>query len=264
MPFPKDALQRQASPSALSRTAGATGLVGSRLVAKLAAQGHTARVLTRNMDAARAKLPFPRTEFFAPPQWGAAVYGARGVVNLAGAPEPLRSRLCRRELCLLFWRLCASQAGPEEPGQCAAGAQLAKLDIVPFFVVLNRLVCSGLRDCSLTVWLLHSCACAEKDSGGGSIISLQRILCAMMGMKFRQCMLAGLATRGNVKFQCRRANRHEVDAGHKGGNQALTCGRDASYCGTPLLPCRANFLRWLVLVCANALHACSLHMTNMC
>ena len=71
----------------LPRTAGATGLVGSRLVAKLAAQGHTARVLTRNVDAARAKLPFPRTEFFAPAQWGAAVCGARGVVNLAGAPR---------------------------------------------------------------------------------------------------------------------------------------------------------------------------------
>ena len=71
----------------LSPTAGATGLVGSRLVAKLAAQGHTARVLTRNVDAARAKLPFPRTEFFAPPQWGNAVRGARGVVNLAGAPQ---------------------------------------------------------------------------------------------------------------------------------------------------------------------------------
>ncbi len=65
-------------------SAGATGLVGSRLVAKLAAQGHTARVLTRNVAAARAKLPFPRTEFFAPSQWGSAVCGASGVVNLAG------------------------------------------------------------------------------------------------------------------------------------------------------------------------------------
>ena len=77
-------------------------------------------------------------------------------------------------------------------------------------------------------------------------------------------MLAGLAARGNVKCQCRRTDRHEVDAGHKGGNQALTCGRDASYCGTPLLPCPANFLCWPVLGCAHASHACSLHMTIMC
>ncbi|KAK9825130.1 hypothetical protein WJX81_001833 [Elliptochloris bilobata] len=65
---------------------GATGLVGSRLVAKLSAQGHTARVMTRNVAAARAKLPFLRTEFFAPQEWGAAVRGASGVVNLAGEP----------------------------------------------------------------------------------------------------------------------------------------------------------------------------------
>jgi len=67
--------------------------VGTRLVAKLAAQGHTARVLTRNVSAARGKLPFPRTEFFAPPQWGTAVRGASGVVNLAGAPPARAWRL---------------------------------------------------------------------------------------------------------------------------------------------------------------------------
>ncbi len=67
--------------------------MGTRLVAKLAAQGHTARVLTRNVSAARGKLPFPRTEFFAPPQWGAAVRGASGVVNLAGAPPARAWRL---------------------------------------------------------------------------------------------------------------------------------------------------------------------------
>ena len=103
------------------RTAGATGLVGSRLVAKLAAQGHTARVLTRNVDAARAKLPFPRTEFFAPAQWGAAVCGARGVVNLAGAPQ-LRSG-CVRQVSRWFWRMCASGAVPGDPGQCAVAEQ---------------------------------------------------------------------------------------------------------------------------------------------
>lgn len=63
---------------------GATGLVGCRLVARLAAQGHSVRVLTRSVGAARGKLPYGRLEFYAPPDWAKAFAGATAVVNLAG------------------------------------------------------------------------------------------------------------------------------------------------------------------------------------
>ena len=67
------------------RTAGATGLVGSRLVSRLSAQGHTVRVLTRNPDKARGKLPYARIRFYnIQQQLQEALKGATGVVNLAG------------------------------------------------------------------------------------------------------------------------------------------------------------------------------------
>jgi uncharacterized protein YbjT (DUF2867 family) len=66
--------------------AGATGLVGTKLVQDLLAAGYSVRVLTRNPAAAKNKLPFAGVEFVAPPQWGAAVCGTAAVVNLAGAP----------------------------------------------------------------------------------------------------------------------------------------------------------------------------------
>ncbi|GLC58664.1 hypothetical protein PLESTB_001385800 [Pleodorina starrii] len=69
---------------------GATGLVGSRLVAKLAAAGHKVRVLTRNPASARSKLSYPGLEFFGPSEWRRGVEGASGVVNLAG--EPIATR----------------------------------------------------------------------------------------------------------------------------------------------------------------------------
>lgn len=66
--------------------AGATGLIGSRLSAKLAAQGYRVRVLTRNVSSAKGKLQYPGLEFFAPSQWKDAIKGADAVINLAGAP----------------------------------------------------------------------------------------------------------------------------------------------------------------------------------
>lgn len=65
---------------------GATGFIGSRLSAKLAAQGNRVRVLTRDVTSAKGKLPFPGPEFYAPSQWAEAVVGADAVVNLAGTP----------------------------------------------------------------------------------------------------------------------------------------------------------------------------------
>ncbi|KXZ41576.1 hypothetical protein GPECTOR_383g186 [Gonium pectorale] len=69
---------------------GATGLVGSRLTAKLVAAGHKVRVLTRSISSARSKLSYPGLEFFGPADWAKAVEGATGVVNLAG--EPIATR----------------------------------------------------------------------------------------------------------------------------------------------------------------------------
>jgi hypothetical protein len=74
----------------LHTRAGATGLVGSRLVSRLAAQGHKVRVLTRDVQAAKAKLPYPGVEAFGRAQWAQAIQGATAVVNLAG--EPIATR----------------------------------------------------------------------------------------------------------------------------------------------------------------------------
>lgn len=65
-------------------TAGATGLVGSRLVAKLASQGNAVRVLSRNPDKARNKLQYPRVEFYPFSRMADALKGSDGVINLAG------------------------------------------------------------------------------------------------------------------------------------------------------------------------------------
>lgn len=68
----------------MSISAGATGLVGSKLVQKLSSSGHRIRVLSRNVNNARSKLPYGRVEFFGPSQWQDGIRGANGVVNLAG------------------------------------------------------------------------------------------------------------------------------------------------------------------------------------
>ena len=58
--------------------------MGTRLVSKLTAQGHTVRVLTRNPGAAAGKLPYPRVEVYGPERWDEAVKGSTVVINLAG------------------------------------------------------------------------------------------------------------------------------------------------------------------------------------
>lgn len=69
---------------------GATGLVGTRLVQALKAEGYTVKVLTRNPAKARSALPYAGLEFFGPAQWASAIRGAYAVVNLAG--EPIATR----------------------------------------------------------------------------------------------------------------------------------------------------------------------------
>ena len=70
--------------------AGATGLIGSRLIEMLVSQGYTVKVLTRNPAAAKSKLPYPGLQFASPVQWKAAIQGTDAVVNLAG--EPIATR----------------------------------------------------------------------------------------------------------------------------------------------------------------------------
>lgn len=70
--------------------AGATGLIGTKLVQDLLAQGYTVKVLTRNPSKARGKLNYQGVEFIAPSQWASAICGTKAVVNLAG--EPIATR----------------------------------------------------------------------------------------------------------------------------------------------------------------------------
>lgn len=65
-------------------SAGATGLVGTRLVEKLTQQGAIVKVLSRNPDKSRSKLRYPGVEFYDPSQWQDAMRGTKGVINLAG------------------------------------------------------------------------------------------------------------------------------------------------------------------------------------
>lgn len=73
---------------------GATGFVGSRLVARLHAEGHRILVLTRNTTFAQKVFPpqaFPNLEIIAytpivSGAWQDTIAGCDGVVNLAGEP----------------------------------------------------------------------------------------------------------------------------------------------------------------------------------
>jgi hypothetical protein len=73
---------------------GATGFVGSRLVAKLSQNTHTLVILSRNLDRARRLFPpttFPQLELvgYSPLEsgdWQQAVAGCDAVINLAGEP----------------------------------------------------------------------------------------------------------------------------------------------------------------------------------
>ncbi|GMH35280.1 hypothetical protein BSKO_03148 [Bryopsis sp. KO-2023] len=69
---------------------GATGLIGARLVAKLASLNHKVVVLTRDVGRAKSKLPYPGISVHGPNSWESAICGCDAVVNLAG--EPIATR----------------------------------------------------------------------------------------------------------------------------------------------------------------------------
>ncbi|KAK3260134.1 hypothetical protein CYMTET_30895, partial [Cymbomonas tetramitiformis] len=66
---------------------GATGFVGSALVSRLVAEGHTVKVLAR---ATSRVSPSAGVEVYTPAKWAKAIKGCTGVVNLAG--EPISTR----------------------------------------------------------------------------------------------------------------------------------------------------------------------------
>ena len=85
---PNDDALRSACP--LVAVTGATGFVGSALVARLLLAGVRVRVLTRDVSKARRILLTPGLEFFDEAGWSTGIRGASAVVNLAG--EPISAR----------------------------------------------------------------------------------------------------------------------------------------------------------------------------
>eukprot|EP00210_Caulerpa_lentillifera_P007806 g7449.t1 len=81
---------KSTNDSLLVAITGATGLIGSRLVSRLISEGNRVKVLTRFVDRAKSKLPYPGIDYISTPNWNEAICGCDGVVNLAG--EPIATR----------------------------------------------------------------------------------------------------------------------------------------------------------------------------
>lgn len=72
---------------------GGTGLIGSRLAVKLASQGVSVKILTRNPSSAQKFVGTPNVSCHGPSDWASAIKGCKAVVNLAG--EPIANRWVR-------------------------------------------------------------------------------------------------------------------------------------------------------------------------
>ena len=96
---------------------GATGFVGSRLVERLQADGHTVIVLTRNSERALKLFPttaFPNVEVvgYTPTElgdWQHVLSGCDGVVNLAGEPIAEHRWTAERKQMILNSRKLGTQ-----------------------------------------------------------------------------------------------------------------------------------------------------------
>ena len=96
---------------------GATGFVGSRLVERLQADGHTIIVLTRNPERALKLFPtvaFPKVEVvsYTPTElgdWQQVLSGCDGVVNLAGEPIAENRWTAERKQMILNSRKLGTQ-----------------------------------------------------------------------------------------------------------------------------------------------------------
>ncbi|KAL3695729.1 hypothetical protein R1sor_009805 [Riccia sorocarpa] len=89
----KTASQSSGQTKMVVSIAGATGFVGSRLVEKLAEEGHSVRVLTRSATKARSVFPerlYKNVAIAEQADWAACIAGSTGVVNLAGTPISVR------------------------------------------------------------------------------------------------------------------------------------------------------------------------------
>eukprot|EP00955_Chlamydomonas_euryale_P068976 360291-Chlamydomonas_euryale.AAC.4 len=91
LPDLPDSCPRSSARFSVLTPPGATGLVGSRLTAKLSAMGYTVHALTRSPGSAKSKLPFANVRCVGPADWEAALRDAYGVVNLAGEPIATRA-----------------------------------------------------------------------------------------------------------------------------------------------------------------------------
>lgn len=97
---------------------GATGFVGSRLIKRLHADGHTVVVLTRNPERALRLFPaaaFPNVEAvrYTPTEsedWQDVLSGCDGVVNLAGEPIAENRWTAERKQMILDSRKLGTQA----------------------------------------------------------------------------------------------------------------------------------------------------------
>jgi uncharacterized protein len=112
--------------------AGGSGLIGRRLSALLIADGHAVRVLTRNVDRARRRLP-PTAEAVAwdprgdPAAIADALRGMDAVVNLAGVSIGGRPWTPGRKRAILESRLQATDAIVEGIARLPAGERPTRL-----------------------------------------------------------------------------------------------------------------------------------------
>jgi uncharacterized protein len=106
---------------------GATGFVGSQLVAKLLAQGDEVLVLSRNAGAAQTKFPQAQVVQYRPLEsgdWQQSIAGCDAVVNLAGEPIAEKKWTAEQKKIILDSREVGTQKLVEAIEQAANKPQV--------------------------------------------------------------------------------------------------------------------------------------------